>query len=181
MKTKQEKLEYIYEKIANKDLNFGCLFKYKDIDFAEFRICWIKEGWWIINWIEWGGLKVAFRENFINNTIIIWQPVMIGDVLNWIEDNLNNWYEKCYKCWADMMYEDLYYCSNEECENDDEPEDFVFLSKWDLVIENAWRDTRFINKDNFLWKKLNKPIEEQSDECIDFVYSLLEKKDKTFT
>lgn len=170
MKTKQEKIEYIYEKIANKDLNFGCLFKYKDIDFAKLRICWTKESWWIIGWIESGYLKEASRENFINNTIIIWHPVMIWDVLDWIENNLNNW-TKCCECWGDIIYEDFYYCG--ECGNEDESENLVFLNKWDLVIENEWRDERFINNDIYLWKDLKLPIEYQSNECIDFVYNLL--------
>lgn len=190
MKTRQEKIDFIYEKIARKELKFWCKLQVRK------RI-----SWWKLTFEKWFEFILVFsRENqnvvyvnekfwytltFANSEFedlkVIWLPVMIGDVLEWIENNLNNWYVKCCKCWADMIYEDFYYCSNEECENDDEPEDFVFLNKWDLVIENAWRDTRFINKDNFLWKKLNKPIEEQSDECIDFVYSLLEKKDKTFT
>lgn len=141
---REEKIEFIYKKIANKDLNFGCLFKYKDKDFAEFRICCIKEGWWIINWIEWGGLKAAFRENFINNTIIIWHKVMIGDVIDFIKKN-------------NIRY------SSSDIDN------YFWISKSSQYIFEQ------------LWKNLTAPIEYQSNECIDFVYSLLEKKDKTFT
>ena len=135
---REEKIEFIYKKIADKTLNFWCSFKYKDKDFTEFRICCIKEGWWIINWIEWWYLKEAFRENFINNTIIIWHPVMIWDVMAYFNEKL---YQTLNKTW------------------------------W--VWKYYWVNERII----ILWfGRMRRPIEEQSDDCIDYIYDLLQKE-----
>lgn len=182
MKTRQEKIKAIYEKIANKDLTFWCKFwAKKEISWGhitfekwfEFiliksrkdeKILYAGENFW------W---PLYFTDFEFENLEIIWHPVMIWDVLDWIENNMNNW-RKCCECWADMNYNDeIYYCSNEECENEEEPENLVVLNKWDLVIENTRRDSRFINNDIFLWKDLKLPIEDQSDECIDFIYDLI--------
>lgn len=65
---------------------------------------------------------------------IIWHPVMIGDVLDWIDK----------KIWI----------SNHEYE------EFV-ISEVNMVV--------------LLWDKYLEPIEKQSDECIDYIYSLIKK------
>lgn len=187
METKQAKIKAIYEKIANKDLTFWCKFwAKKEISWGHitfekwFEFTLIKSRkdekilyagenfWWPLHFTNFG------FEDLKN----IWHPVMIWDVLDWIENNVNNWFKKCCECWSEMYYEEGYYCSNEECENDKEPEDLVFLSKWNLVIDNFGIDWEFVNNDIFLWNNLKLPIEDQSDECIDFVYSLLEKENK---
>lgn len=76
---------------------------------------------------------------------VIWHPVMIGDVLDWIYEN-------------DIDQVELH-----------------------QLIERKWKDTNFTYTPSSvmviaLWKEKRKPIDEQSDECIKFVYDLLPTK-----
>lgn len=65
---------------------------------------------------------------------IIGHPVMIGDVLNWIDKKMG-----------------VSNCEYEE-----------------FVVEEA-------NISVLLWREYLNPIEDQSDECIDYVYNLIQK------
>ena len=123
--TREEKIQAIYEKIADKTLSFGC------------KYIW-KTSWWdtytreYILWneiIKWGNNYLYSYENnrVINIISTIWHPVMIWDYLDWQEDN----YEIIEK-----------------------------LNESDLTIIWLWT-----------WKR--KPIEEQSEECIDYIYNLI--------
>lgn len=186
MITRQEKIDAIYEKIARKDLTTWCICWSLSPDIPAYMVFLFSqhEKFFLKPKREYHYFR--YKDDVLNNWKrffpveniffkIIWHPVMIWDVLDWIQKNINNWFDKCCDCWADMIYEDKYYCSNEECTNEEDPIDLIFLNKWDLVIENAWRDSRFINEDIFLWKNLTSPIEDQSDECVDFVYDLISK------
>jgi len=68
---------------------------------------------------------------------IIWHPVMIWDVLDWID--------KEHK---------LFFTYKEE----NSP-----LTLWADKVVNLWKDKR-------------KPIDDQSEECIDFIYNLIQEK-----
>ncbi len=129
--TREEKLEAIYKDMANKELTLGCKLT-------------VVESFWPCNWVVFYsdslGSKVLrddwrrTTETKNNDFSIIWHPVMIGDVLDWIERKMG--------------------ISNHEYE--------------ESIIEEA-------NMAVLLWGEYLKPIEEQSDECIDYVYSLIQK------
>ncbi len=89
MKTREQKIDFIYEKIANKELSFGCTLKpftfwlNSDVDYWRF----VSDDW-IYQW--------DIEE-------IIWHPVMIWDVLNWWDININlldDRFTKLIKCFT---------------------------------------------------------------------------------
>lgn len=103
----KEKLKKIYETIASKELGFGCLCIVDSMNPIKYRMS---------SWDE------RPKEEIIK---IIGHPVMIGDVLDWIEK---------------------------------QPEEKEWLCVWWVL--SRWEDKR-------------KPIDDQTDECIDFIYSLI--------
>ena len=147
MESKQKKLEFIYEKIANKDLTFGCkLLSKKEIS------------WWSITFVKWSDfifIKSRNDENilykdkdfwwhlYLTDTEfeylkVIWHPVMIGDVMEYFNEQLNQTLNKTWWVWK-------YYWVNER-----------------III---------------LWfGRMRKPIEEQNDACIDYIYDLLQEE-----
>ena len=145
--TREQKLEAIYKEMANKEASFGCRYKfikkYQYCDWAWF------EPWDIITLCkrdakyEDSFLTTFFRDialikkDVYDYVEIIWHPVMIGDVLDWIEP-----------------YWSGYVQSVEFTERR--------RRKMNLVL---------LQRDN---KRL--PIDEQSDGCIDYVYSLIPSK-----
>ena len=145
--TREKKLEAIYKDMANKEVSFWCLAKtnedktemicskltndwtsFSTIPYPDGRRCWFTTIYNLRN-SEWINLdsKRTIKE-------IIGHPVMIGEVLDWIDK----------KIWI----------SNHEYE------EFV-INEVNIAI--------------LLWGEYPKPIEEQSDECIDYVYSLIPK------
>ena len=144
--TREEKIQAIYKEIANKEATFGCKYKfikkYQYCDWAWF------EPWDIITLCkkdakyEDSFLTTFFRDialikkDVYDYVEIIWHPVMIGDVLDWIEPY-----------WSGHVQ------SVEFTERR--------RRKMNLVL---------LQRDN---KRL--PIDEQSDGCIDYVYSLIQK------
>lgn len=130
---KQQMLTKIYEVIADKILSFGCKVIMRDTDIKYgTNICcpdWLayyhNDGRW---WFEFDKSKLVE---------IIWHPVMLGDVLDWIEKNKMEWANR------DHLEEEKY-------------------EFWDML--------------NYLcamrWTK-NQPIDNQSEDCIKYVYDLL--------
>ena len=117
--TKQEKLNRIYEVIANKELSFGCK---------------LIAGW--ENWKIDSETKVFLdrlthcddkwcESYFIYK--VIGHPVMIGDYLHWLGTTKSQ------------------------------------ESNWKQLYPKALE----------VWNIYNKSIDEQSDECIDYIYSLI--------
>lgn len=171
MKTKEEKIKAIYEKIANKELTFWCRVIIETTWLQHSCSSWYDEEytWTIYEYATW-----------------------LDDYLGW---KVKEW---------NLLGSEDYYLSSWECYNPDsldfsdfkyfewlavvweseEKKDTTYLYKiiWHPVmigdvIEYFYWDARckdFV----FLWRKLKEPIEDQSDECIDFVYSLLEKENK---
>ena len=111
--TKEKKIKAIYENIADKTLSFGCKIMN---DFGIFVLNTDNE-WYLFYNYNWK--KVLYNRELDK---IIWHPVMIWDVLDYI-------------------------CN--------------FKSIW--ILENILEDRNYYKK----------PIEEQSDECIDYVYNLI--------
>lgn len=129
--TTQEKIEKIYEVIADKTVGFWLIFKsdrLKNKKLAKY-----------INWFEVSNHDMIDDFNcivdwelktnnhwYLNMNSIIGHPVMIWDVLNWIDWFTNR-----------------------------------------SAISQIILDTVFI------WWKKNTFIEDQSKECIDFIYWLI--------
>ena len=126
--TREEKIEAIYQGMANKERTFGCRCRINDGEDVIF----IRQN------KTWSYLSIRGNEEF---TVSLWytpkvigHPVMIWDVLDWIEP-----------------YWSGYVQSVEFTERR--------RRKMNLVL---------LQRDN---KRL--PIDEQSDGCIDYVYSLI--------
>lgn len=77
--TREEKLEAIYKEIANKKRTFGCRCRINDGEDVIF----IRQN------KTWSYLSIRENEEFTVSLWytpeIIWHPVMIWDVLDWIE------------------------------------------------------------------------------------------------
>lgn len=131
--TKQQKIDAIYAKIANKELSFWCEIKKWNV---FLKIIW-SEVWWtfILIW-PWFRKYIAEIEE-IAKSKIIGHPVMIGDVMEYF----NEW--NIVISWFEWMQKSE-------------------IIKWEKTLH-------LIN----FWKKLTKPIEDQTDDCIDFVYNLI--------
>ena len=138
--SRQEMIDAIYEKIANKDLDFWCI---------------VESKWGKSVFLADRNRREIFRTNYrIVDFIrqeepmkIIGHPVMIGDVMDYFE-----------KIALDKIY------------------DYIWVKKEeipDLILQK----TKDVMMKIFpLWKQKRLPIEEQSDECIDFVYSLISEQ-----
>ena len=103
--TKEEKISKIYEVIADKTISDWLIYEKFWVKFDYCKIC---------------------QNRIDEEDIIIWHPVMIWDVLNWID-----WFT-----------------------------DRGAISQ--IILDTV-----------FIWWKKNTPIEDQSEECIDFIYNLL--------
>ena len=129
---RQDKIDKIYEVVADKELSFGC--KIIDLADQEMVITWVTPC--VFYWMYW-------NDNWACATLGIKEtkghPVMIGDVLDYMDKNCN------YNLVAEWQYSrDL----------DKHKEQIIWLYNY------------------FIWRH-NKPIEEQSDECIDYIYELI--------
>lgn len=133
--TRKEKISAIYKEMANKDRTFWCLYIIKDREWKTYKVR--ETEWECVDLTYWSEYMEEYWNDYTETNYlesIIWHPVMIGDVLNWIED----------KMWI----------SNQEYE--------------EFIIEEA-------NMAILLWGEYLKPIEEQLDKCVDYVYSLIQK------
>lgn len=135
--TKKEMISKIYENIADKTLSFGCNVNFKILNQD-----------WTIYWFDFNKIIVEEfeKDNFIyyktsdwleynDDEIyeIIWHPVMIWDVLDYIEKNIET--------------EDVIEIMNTKCH------------RQSMTI--------------FYFKEKRKPIEEQLDDCIEYIYNLI--------
>ena len=116
--------------MANKKRTFGCICRRNDGEDVIF----IRQN------KTWSYLSIRENEEFTVSLWytpeIIWHPVMIGDVIDYIEP-----YWKGYA------------------------QDVRFSKERKRKIDIALLQ----------WDKKREPIEAQSDECIDYVYSLIPK------
>lgn len=153
--TREEKIQAIYEKIANKELTFWCRVNteywrivsiveetadeiwyivvseeslYNDEDLGAYY-CWL-----LVRWLE--------AMESIDVAKIIWHPVMIWDVLRQIRLLAG------YALDNDLI----------------KKSDF-----WNVIAQHNYRITE-------IWEDFREPIDTQSDECVDYVYSLIPSK-----
>lgn len=152
---KQQMLERIYDVIADKTLSFGCVIKSKLhwlVTITEiFDVCDddIKEHVLWNGLPHWEQLYLRYKMYSWNVSLndiksVIWHPVMIGDVYQWLFDN--------------RMECNVVYAKNP--------------IRW-------WKVEPYSNNKEFIFHRREnrrKPIDDQSDECIKFVYDLLPTK-----
>ena len=127
--TKQQKLNAIYEAMADKTLSDGCIVLWKEIIEwnphnlgKEHRTIYHRVLWTYSLWTDFVSYRHIYRLKKI-----IWHPVRIGDVLDYDES---------------IRY------SIDDAESDE-------------IL--------------FLWENKRLSIDEQSESCIDYVYSLIQK------
>ena len=117
--TREEKIQAIYEAMANKKRTFGCRCRRNDGEDVIF----IRQN------ETWSYLSIRENEEFTVSLWyapeIIWHPVMIWDVLS--------------------------YCSS-------------YISDWDDSVDSQIDLLSY-------WGDYRLPIEDQPEECIDFVHS----------
>lgn len=131
MKTRKEKIDFIYEKIARKELKFWCKLQVRK------RI-----SWWKLTFEKWFEFILVFsREN--QNVVYV---------------NEKFWYTLTF---ADSEFEDLKVI-------------WLPVMIWN-IIEYFYQDTK-CNEFVSLWGDLKEPIENQGDECIDYIYNLLQEE-----
>lgn len=138
--TREEKIKAIYKEMANKELTFGCKVKFSKWIYSIID----RENVWFLDsykGVDWNIRNTIVIEDGVNSRCysieeIIGHPVMIGDVIDWIEP-----YWKGYA-------QDVKFSQERK-------------RKIDIVL--------------LQWDKKREPIEAQSDECIDFIYSLIAK------
>lgn len=139
--TREQKLEAIYQEMANKELTFGCKVKFSKWIYSIID----REDVWFLSSYkgqDWDIHNTIVIEDGVNSRCysieeIIWHPVMIWDVLDWIEPYWSGYVQS-------VEFTDRR------------------RRKMNLVL---------LQRDN---KRL--PIDEQSDECIDYVYGLISSK-----
>lgn len=146
--TREEKIAKIYEVIARKDLSFGCKIVSQVYENNMIITEIFDEGWDIQNYKDWDNwylryLSYSGSVNVRDVLFVIWHPVMIWDVLDWIEKNTEFW----LWTWYD----------------------------WPQVSDHMWQIAIYCGKSFWwwLWKNMRQPIENQSDECIDYIYNLI--------
>ena len=90
----KDKIKKIYEEIANKELNFWCMFTWFHTEWFEFLSHTIRGGKVLVT-IDWDiySLKWKKEDRFVVDKIK-WHTVLIWDVLDWYrewaEQNINN-------------------------------------------------------------------------------------------
>ena len=134
MKTKEEQIYYIYDKVANKKLTFWCIVNWIDKMIYDFYYVWFtgfwnswkmifQRKWWLTNWDK--SYIQILTETFKKRKIkIIWHPVYIGTILTFA--NFDEWLQ---------------------------PNDII----------NEWWDLR-------------RPLEDQHEKTIEYIYNLLKTK-----
>lgn len=162
---KQEMLDIIYEKVANKKWSFGCKFydktdKYKHVkEIIKSMPHWWSSCWYIDNWIikypeictsdirEWYFFYIYFWnifnvENYakienelLNNIFTIWHPVMIWDMLDY---EYKNW-KSVDLAWVPFWYKKiLEFWEYKRKPIDDQPEDKIERI-FNLLITTEWQ------------------------------------------
>ena len=151
--TRAEKLDAIYKEMANKELTFGCTAKLTTKKRTQHDVILIGD---ISNGEKYFVVKDSLDKDvdwFYTNDWyyeFIWHPVMIGDVIDCIEKKDFDVNKKIPWFW----FED-------EKGIDDESKLFLIQGYYtDKIIA--------------FWDKKRESIETQSDECIDFIYSLIQ-------
>ena len=153
--TREQKIAAIYAEMANKKLTLGCKVKFSKWIYSIID----RENVWFLSSYkgqDWDIHNTIVIEDGVNSRCysieeIIWHPVMIWDIIDWIEKKDFDINKKIPWFWFDD--------EEEICD-----ESKLFL------IQDYYTD-----KIIAFWDKKREPVEAQSDDCIDFIYSLIQK------
>lgn len=130
--SREEKIKRIYEVIADKTLNVGCMYSIAfDLDWAS---------WW-----EEIRMLLELCDENDDITEKDYMPM-------WIKPT-NEWRWAIWIIWHKVMIWDVFY--------------------WQKKDRTAPSSPKLRSEIVEIWWERRKPIEEQSDECIDYVYSLI--------
>ena len=151
---REQKLTAIYKEMANKKLTLGCKVKFSKWIYSIID----RENVWFLSSYkgqDWDIHNTIVIEDGVNSRCysieeIIWRPVMIWDVIDWIE-----------KKTFDVNKQIPWFWFEEDEEFDDETKLFLIQ---DYYIDNLIS----------YWDTKREPVEAQSDDCIDFIYSLIQ-------
>ena len=158
MMTREEKIEEIYEVIADKTLSFGCrlvMFDivWRTIDYTmDIVYMWDEElfidtscSWWKC----WNDVKIHK---------IKWDHITVLESICWDRDDY----------WASADYLKSKY------KTIGHPVMIGDVLDWycNVYYSNTYWPKEYKDIDLCWWEK-RKPIEEQSDECINFIHSLI--------
>ena len=148
--------------MANKAVSFGCRYMHNGcrytVDDSNYRL---KKEW--NNYYLYIGslcncpMEIVEQYNEYKNHWVVeitWHPVMIWDVIDWIEKKEFDINKPIPWFWFE------------------EDEEIADESKL-LLIQDYYVDNIIA-----YWDKKREAIESQSDECIDYIYSLISKKDE---
>lgn len=131
MKTRQEKIDAIYEKIARKDLSFWCKFRVKN-EMSFWAVIYLK-------WFEFSLIKSRKDEKIV----FAWES------FSWPLYFTNFEFENLKIIGHSVMIWDVL--------------DYYWDKKWAMTLDRILR----------FWEEKTKPIEDQSDECVDYIYNLI--------
>jgi len=169
---KDKKIEKIYKKISNKEISVWCRIKSLSIN-NTFTIAWVSYKKPFVITYRKGLPNIIYLDDNKWDYEIIWHKIMIGDLFEYFR-KYELWEGEC-KCWWKIYtheHEDIFcitgrketMCDNEKCiltEDEINYQDKFLHIKNDMCF---WPEH---------WGDFTKPIEEQSDECINCVFDLL--------
>lgn len=180
MKTRQTKIDKIYEKISRKELTFGCRVRVKceEIELQYFTsddtnipdLDWTT---WIVEWLYWSDdfnlwIRMEIEKIYFDDPSYEWHKISdeFKNEFHFFESE--EWIEII---WHPIMFGDIITFIEKN------------ISKLHNQTENKvnWFDkkeeilTNKIMECCSLFKKKTKPIEEQSNKCIDFIYNIITK------
>jgi hypothetical protein len=185
----QKMLKEIYEEIADKELTFWCKVSFFT-SWREKELEW--KSLWEIDNIRKSCINIKWKDNklyreWLDDIEIIWHPIMIGDVLKWVVDKKNDLNRViCERCWSDVYYQEAQ-CSHPETGQND------FDGYWECTGRNCdsrynrWQEqsmnessssdyiARYCLIEDWQREKLDKPLDDQSEECISFIHSLVKR------
>lgn len=153
---REQKIEAIYQKIANKELTFGCKIQYKRSHSNEWIVIRTIQNYHIRSWEirlsrvnGWLYIETTIQKHQILDSDTIWHPVLIWDVLDYLEKKFFRFItsEEEYKETWDITSWLKYWLKKDE------------MNK---ILSLLWK-----------WNDKQKPLENQSDECIDYIYNLI--------
>ena len=153
--TREQKLESIYKEMANKKLTLGCKVKFSKWIYSIID----RENVWFLSSYkgqDWDIHNTIVIEDGVNSRCysieeIIWHTVMIWDIIDWIEKKDFDINKKIPWFWFE--------------EDEEEFNDGTKL----LLIQDYYIDNLIS-----YWETKREPVEAQSDDCIDFIYSLIQ-------
>lgn len=128
--TKEEMIKEIYEAMADKTLKHGCKI---EVNWS-YWILYSISGYWTYE-VEFEKRHEYVDEfKFKEETNIIWNPVMLWNVINWLNKN-------CHVSVSEEEFKNIIY---------------------ELIQQRCFE----------YWDMLN-PIDEQTEDCIKYVHSLI--------